>query len=283
VIIDFHTHAYPRRIRESRDKYFPEEPAFKLLYESPKSKLVSAGEIVRVMDQQGVDRSVVFGFPFQSAALCRRNNDYILDAVARFPQRLSGFCCIDPFTPKAAAEAERCLLAGLRGVGELAFYRSGIDSDCLNHLEPIMALARAHDVPVMIHTNEPIGHLYPGKTPNTLSQIYRMVLRFAANKIVLAHWGGGLFFYNLLRKEVKESLGNVYFDTAASPFLYDADIYASARHILGVDKILFGTDYPLLKPERYFKEMEMAGLTRIEMDAICGRNAAELLKLQIKS
>ena len=74
-------------------------------------------------------------------------------------------------------------------------------------------------------TNEPVGHAYPGKTPNTLAQIYRMVKRFPANTIVLAHWGGGLFFFNLLRKEVKEQLRNVYFDTAASPFLYDPAVY----------------------------------------------------------
>jgi predicted TIM-barrel fold metal-dependent hydrolase len=281
VIIDFHTHAFPRRIRENRNAYFADEPAFKLLYESPKSRLVSAGEIVRVMDQQGVDRSVVFGFPWQNADTCRRNNDYILDAVARYPPRLSGFCCIDPFNPQAAAETERSLLAGLAGVGELAFYRSGIDSECLQRLEPIMALTRAYDVPVMIHTNEPVGHPYPGKTPNTLAQIYRMVQRFSANKIVLAHWGGGLFFYSLLKKEVKQSLSRVYFDTAASPFLYDAEIYSCARNLIGVDKILFGTDYPLLKPERYFKELDMVGLSSAERNSICGQNAAGLLKLQL--
>jgi hypothetical protein len=78
----------------------------------------------------------------------------------------------------------------------------------------------------------------------------------------LAHWGGGLFFYHLLKKAVKETLKNVYYDTAASPFLYDSRIYRYAKDLIGLDKVLLGTDYPLLKPERYFKEMTDAGLRR---------------------
>ena len=130
-----------------------------------------------------------------------------------------------------------------------------------------------------MHTNEPVGHLYPGKTPNTLKQIYSLITRFPENKIVLAHWGGGIFFFNLLKKEVGEHLKNVYFDTAASPFLYDPAIYKYAAEIAGLDKILFGSDFPLLKPARYFKEFENIGLTRAQIDAISGRNAAKLLKL----
>ena len=62
MIIDFHTHIFPDNIRASRESFFSGEPAFKLLYESEKAKLVSAGELLSVMDDQGVDRSVIFGF-----------------------------------------------------------------------------------------------------------------------------------------------------------------------------------------------------------------------------
>lgn len=277
MIIDCHTHSFPKEIRANREKYFPSEPAFKLLYETPKSRLVGAGEIVAVMDEQGVDKSVVFGFPWQDGDTCRRNNDYILEAVQKFPHRLIGFSCLDPFIPGAAEEVERCLKAGLSGVGELAFYRSGIDGICLECLDPIMSLCKEYDVPVMIHTNEPVGHIYPGKTPNTLAQIYQMVRRFPDTKFILAHWGGGIFFYTLLKKEVRESLANVYFDTAASPFLYDPQIYNLSKKMVGIEKILLGTDFPLLKPERYFKELDAAGLGEREKALICGDNMAALL------
>lgn len=279
MIIDFHTHIFPEEIREDREKYFPHEPAFKLLYSSPKSKLAGIKEIVDSMDIEGVDKSVVFGFPWRSSDLSKRHNDYILEAVDRFPERLAGFCCIDPFNKDAVPEVVRCLEAGLSGIGEIALYQSGIDGASQEKLKPLMEICEDKNLPVLIHTNEPVGHYYPGKTPNTLEQIYRLVRKFSNNKIVLAHWGGGMFFFNLLKKEVKEYLKNVYFDTAASPFLYYPQIYQIAIQIIGKNKILFGSDFPLLKPAKYFKEFEKAGLSKDEIECICGNNAASLLNL----
>ncbi|MFH1985655.1 MAG: amidohydrolase family protein [Pseudomonadota bacterium] len=279
MIIDIHVHAFPKDIRENRETYFDGEPAFRLLYDSPKSRLVSAGEIVAAMDAGGVDKSVIFGFPWRSDAFFRANNDYIIDAVSRYPDRLIGFCCLDPAHPGALGEVARCLDAGLSGVGELAFYEGGIDEGCLAALDPVMALCAERDVPVMIHTNEPVGHAYPGKTPNTLAQIDALLKRFAGNRIILAHWGGGIFLYSLMKKEVRETLKNTWFDTAASPYLYDMKIYRMAVDLLGPGKILLGTDFPLLAPARYFKEMTEAGLTADEMAAVTGGNASALLKI----
>lgn len=277
MIIDIHTHIFTPKMIRGREHYFPGEPAFKLLYASAKSKMIDADQIVRSMDEQGVDKSLVLGFPWRSADTFQRHNDYIMEAVSRYPQRLLGMACFDTANKAAAAETQRCLDAGLSGVGELAFYESGIDDDALEQLNPVMEICRARCLPVMLHTNEPLGHAYPGKSPNTLAQIYRLVQRFADNKIVLAHWGGGVFFFSLLKKEVKECLANVYFDTAASPYLYDPDIYRLALQIAGPEKILFGSDYPLIAPGRYFKEFEQAGLTAAEMAKIKGANAQLLL------
>jgi predicted TIM-barrel fold metal-dependent hydrolase len=278
MIIDFHTHIFPGRIRENRNRYFPSEPAFTLLYSRPGSKLAGAARIVESMDEHGVDKSVVFGFPWKNNKLSMEHNDYIMEATARYPGRLIGLGCFDPGEKDAPAEALRCLQGGLSGIGELAFYESGIGSDMLDRLGPVMTMCKERSVPVLIHTNEPVGHSYPGKSPITLSQIYRLVQRFPENRIVLAHWGGGLFFFNLLKQEVCECLANVYFDTAASPFLYHPDVYRHAGQIVGTEKILFGSDFPLLSPRRYFKEMETSGLSKDEIERICGRNAEKLLE-----
>jgi hypothetical protein len=277
MIIDFHTHLFPESICSSRSACCDSEPAFEMLYRSPKSRLVSAPALLAAMDENGVDKSVVFGFPWQSSELFRRHNDFVMEMVQRYPDRLIGFGCFDPSSREAAHEAERCLDGGLAGIGELAFYRSGIETESIEQLAPVMDLCRERGRPVLIHTNEPVGHDYPGKTPNTLAQIYRMVGRFPENTIVLAHWGGGLLFFNVLKKEVKGRLKNVYFDTAASPFLYDPGIYPLAVQLVGVDKILFGSDYPLLAPRRYFVEMDAAGLSGPERERICGANAGRLL------
>jgi hypothetical protein len=142
-----------------------------------------------------------------------------------------------------------------------------------------MKICLNRGLPVLIHTNEPVGHHYHGKTPVTLAQTYHLIERFSDNNIILAHWGGGLFFYSLMKKEVKANLKNVYFDTAASPFLYDVAVYRIAIELIGADKVLFGTDFPLLPPARYFSEMDQAGLTRAEVDQICGLNAQALFSL----
>jgi predicted TIM-barrel fold metal-dependent hydrolase len=242
--------------------------------------MVGADQLVAAMDQNQVDKAVTFGFPWQNADTTRRHNDYILEAISRYPDRLIGFGCLDPLNENAPAEAQRCLASGLAGIGELAFYDSDIDERCIAGLEPIMELCRHYDCPVMIHTNEPVGHHYPGKAPNTLLGIYRFIQRFPDNRIILAHWGGGIFFYGLLKKETAQVLTNVWFDTAASPYLYRPAVYKTAVSIVGAEKVLFGTDYPLILPTRYLKEIDQAGLTPEEKECIVHANAAALLKIK---
>lgn len=279
MIIDFHTHIFPKTIRDNREKLFPSEPAFELLYHSSKSRLIGASELLNAMDDNGVDKAVIFGFPWRNAETFIMHNDYIMEMVHEYPDRFVGLCCFEPSGKHIISETERCLAGGLSGIGELAFYQSGFNELALDRLDPIMKICAKGDLPVLIHTNEPVGHHYPGKTPNTLAQIYNLIKRFAGNKLVLAHWGGGIFFFNLLKKDVKDRLQNVYFDTAASPFLYDPEVYQIAIQLIGVDKILFGSDYPLLPPKRYFGEMEDAGLTKTQVNRICGENARQLLNL----
>jgi predicted TIM-barrel fold metal-dependent hydrolase len=279
MIIDFHTHIFPDRIKKNRAAYFHNEPGFELLYDSPKSKIASAEDITSSMDKSGIDISVVFGFPWKNPETAKMHNDYIIEAVNKYSGRLKGLACFDPSWKNAANEAERCLDAGLSGVGELAFYKSGINRQAAKDLEPVMKICFERDVPVLIHANEPIGHQYPGKTKNTLADIYSLALHFPENKLIMAHWGGGIFFYMLLKKEVQLALKNVYYDTAASPFLYKADIFKIAPSIAGKDKIVFGTDYPLIQPGRYFKEIEASGLGEKDSANMLGLNAARLLKI----
>jgi predicted TIM-barrel fold metal-dependent hydrolase len=231
------------------------------------------------MDEEGVDKSVIFGFPWEQEDHYKRHNDYILESVGRYPDRLIGFGCFSALSFGSGKEAERCLVSGLSGIGELAVYDSDLTSEVTAGLKDIMTLCVQNDVPVLLHVNEPVGHNYPGKAPITLSRIYRFLKAYPSNSIVLAHWGGGLFLYGLMKKEVKETLANVWFDTAASPYLYSPNTYRIAGEIIGFDKVLFGSDYPLLSPGRYFTEMASAGLPSDAMDQVKGLNAARLLGL----
>lgn len=278
MIIDFHTHIFPDAVRQNRAGHFKDEPTFCLLYEPEKSRMAGAEELIACLDESGVDMAVTFGFPWDNPELSRRHNDYIIDAQRRYPGRIIGLGCVGLYRGDPAREVERCLEAGLYGVGELAFYQSGIDTPALRLLEPVMSVCRERDKPVMLHTNEPVGHQYPGKAPMTVGQIYDLAAAFPDNRIVLAHWGGGVFFYNLL-KQAQDILKNIWYDTAASPYLYEADIYEIACKAAGPDRILWGTDFPLIKPARYFQELDRSGLGRKERQAIVGGNAAAFLRL----
>ncbi len=277
MIIDFHTHIFPKRMRENREEFFKGEEAFQTLYSSSQAKLAGAKNLIEKMDEAGIQKSIVFGFPWENAEYFKLNNDYVIEAVGRYPDQLSGLACFSPFSPFGAEETNRCFDQGLSGVGELAVYTGGITDQVVQTIAPVMDLCKRRNRLFMLHTNEPVGHQYPGKTVNTLSQIYNFVKAYPDNRIILAHWGGGILFYALMKKEVKTVLQNVWFDTAASPFLYSPEMYRVAGEVVGFDKILFGSDYPLLKPQRYFKEMARAGLSSDQMDQIMGLNAQKLL------
>jgi predicted TIM-barrel fold metal-dependent hydrolase len=275
-MIDVHTHIFPPEIVRHREDFFSADPAFRWLYDSPQAKLVTAEDLLQAMAVEGVEKSVIFGFPWRTMKIMRLHNDYIIESQHRSPRHLIGFACVNALESGAAAEVERCLAAGCRGVGELAFYQEGLGSDILAALKPIADLCQGYDVPLLLHANEPVGHSYPGKSPMQLGDLYNLVKAFPYLTLILAHWGGGLFFFNLLKKEVPDALKNVYFDTAASPYLYRPEIYRLAAAILGPEKILFGSDYPLLPPSRYLKEMQDSGLSPEHLELLTRKNALKL-------
>lgn len=279
MIIDSHTHLFHGPVEQDRSPFFENEPEFKLLYDSPKSRITTAASLLDTMDTHGVDISVVSGFPWRNPDHARANNDAVIEAATRHPDRIRGLACFDAAWDEAAQEAERCIDAGLSGVGELAFYLSGIDDQAVNLLAPVMEVLRNKgNLPCMIHTNEPLGHPYPGKTPVTLEQIDNLAASFPENRIILAHWGGGILFYHIMKKEMKDRLKNIWYDTAASVFLYDPAVYDMAAAAGVIDKVLFGTDYPLLTPERYYKDLDASQLSAPQKAMVLGENARRLYR-----
>ncbi len=275
MIIDSHTHIFPEEIRQDRSLYFENEPEFKLLYDSPKAAICNVYDLIESMDRYHVDISVICGFPWRNPEHTKHNNDVVIEAVIKYPDRIKGLACFDTAWAGAASETQRCIDAGLCGAGELAFYLSGIDKQALASLEPVMTVLKDNgNLPCMIHTNEPVGHKYPGKTPITLEQIYNLAGAFPDNKIILAHWGGGIFFYNIMKKETKAVFKNIWYDTAASPYLYDSQIYDIAVDANIADKVLFGTDFPLLTPGRYYKDLDNSNITPEHKKQMLGDNAA---------
>jgi predicted TIM-barrel fold metal-dependent hydrolase len=279
MLIDFHTHVVPPVIKERRDKYIGRDACFSLLYAEPKAKLATAEELVASMDEHGIDRSVILNLGWVSHELCVETNDYILEAIAHYPERLIGFCAIQPMAgDKAIEELERCARNGAKGIGEIRPDVQGFDLKDNKLMKPIIDTAIKHDLIFLTHASEPVGHQYSGKGNITPEVIYPFIVDFPGLKLVCAHWGGGLPFYALM-PEVAKALSNIYFDTAATPFLYKPQIFKQIADITGSDKILFGSDYPLLSPKRIIDQIESAELSREDKARILGVNAQRLLSI----
>jgi len=277
VIIDFHTHIFPPWVKEQREEYVKRDSCFSLLYSEPKAKLVTAEELIASMDEAEVGLSVALNIGWVSHGLCVETNDYILDSVARYPNRLVGFCCIQPTAGDAALiELERCAKAGARGIGEMRSDMQGFDL-AGDTMKSVVDVALRHDLIFLTHSSEPVGHQYMGKGSITPDILYSFILSFPNLNIVCAHWGGGLPFYALM-PEVAKALTNVFFDTAASLFLYQPQIFARVSDIIGSNKILLGTDYPLIPQGRTIAQIRYSELPEEDKARILGGNAQQLLK-----
>jgi uncharacterized protein len=278
VIIDFHTHIVPPAMKEYRDELVHEDQCLGAFYADPKATMATAEELIASMDQDGIDMSVVVNMGWSSLELCRRTNDYIMDSIARYPDRLIGFCTVHPEWKEAAKEIERCAKGGMRGIGELMPHLQEFDLGNESLMAPIIEVAKNNNMIILTHSSEPVGHIYPGKGNVLPGMLYQFITNFPDATIVCAHWGGGLPFYALM-PEVGRALENVYFDTAASPFLYKYDIFPHIAEIAGIDKILFGSDFPLITQQRIIKGLDQVEMPVENKQRMLGKNACEVLGL----
>jgi len=231
------------------------------------------------MDECGIDMSIILNLGWQSHELCVETNDYILESIAKYPRRLIGFCAVQPRAGgKAIREVERCAGNGAKGIGEMRPDVQDFDLGDTKAMKPLIEAAVKNDLIFLIHASEPVGHDYSGKGKITPDSIYPFIENFPELKLVCAHWGGGLPFYALM-PEVEKAFANVFFDTAATPFLYKPQIFRQVAEILGSDKILFGSDYPLLSPKRIIDQVESVINIREDKAKILGGNAKNLLSL----
>ncbi len=278
MIIDFHTHIVPPTVKERRQEYL-NDACFRSLYSQPKAKLATAEEVITCLDEHNIDKCVVLNLGWTSHELCVQTNDYILEAISKYSQRLIGFCAIQPLAgDKAIKELERCAQSGARGVGEIRSDTQGFDIRDGNLMGPLVETMMKYNLILLTHASEPVGHQYFGKGSITPELLYPFIQAFPELKLVCAHWGGGLPFYALM-PEVAKALANVYFDTAATPFLYQPQIFKHIVEIIGSDKILFGSDYPLMPPRRVIDQIELAGLNPQDKTKILGDNARVLLSI----
>jgi predicted TIM-barrel fold metal-dependent hydrolase len=271
-----HVHILSPDIIQNVEIYKKREAYFKLIHTGPKVRYATAEDLIAHMELCGVDRAVVFGFPFTDPGLCRETNDYIIESCKKYKEKLIGFALSSPLDSGFEQEIARCHDGGLQGVGELIPDAQQYDISDLKQMKSLAFICRERNLPVLMHVNEQVGHYYPGKGSTGPDRAYAFAAGNPDLTIIFAHWGGGLFFYELM-PELKKVLANVYYDTAGSPYLYRPSVYEAARLVGIVHKVLLGSDYPLLPFSRYLKDMEKTGLSAEDKELISGDNAARVL------
>ncbi len=278
MIVDSHVHIFPPGFLRDRQSLLGLDKTFNELYSNPRSKLVTAEELIKVMDENEIDVSVVMGIGWTSSELAEKSNQYIAESCLRFPDRLIGFGSINLSSSNAVNQVGNCADIGLKGIGELHLDHQLFGVGGYELIIPVIQEIRAKNLTLSIHCSEPVGHLYPGKGSNTPEKLETLLKLSEGINLILSHWGGGLPFYGLM-PEVRKLLKTVFFDTAASPFLYDSKIFEIVSSIVGPDRILAASDYPLLGFSRIKSEIEASNLTHDDKKLLLGDNTKMLFNL----
>ncbi len=244
----------------------------------PVQSLPTLDALLRAMDRAGVDRAVLLGWYWEKPETCAWQNRFFADCVRAHPDRLAACATFHPSAGAVAAIAElrRARDEGLAGLGELSPHSQGFAVDDPTFGAALQAAAEFR-WPVNLHVTDPESRPFPGRIETPFGDFVRLAQAFPATTFVFAHWGGLLPF----RDATVLQLPNVFYDTAASPLLYDASIWTRFCTVVPGERILFGSDYPLnLYPrvsveaemERFVAEARASGAS----DAILGGNAGRM-------
>ena len=283
MIVDSHCHIVPPDFGSRHHELAAKDATYAALFPQPGGRFADTEQLLRDMDAAGVDHAIAMGFGWTDPDIAVEVNDYLVEAATAHPDRITAFASVNPaWGAQAMREASRCLDAGACGIGEIHADTQRFDIADADLMEPLMALLRSRNAPIVIHASEPVGHQYPGKGSTTPGRLLRFAQNFPENCMGFAHLGGGLPFYAAM-PEVADALSNVWFDTAALPYLYRATSVAAVAMTAGSNRILFGTDYPLLSHRRVLDYIRSVELPREDTDAIMGENACLLMNVVPRS
>lgn len=291
-IWDSHVHLFPPEIYRNWDRYAVRDETFANLTRKPangkgtEEAWVDIEESLACAQEAGVHGLVMQGWYWNDAGMMRLHNDYMAEAVHKYSDRLKGFISVNPkFGEEALAELERCKDMGFSGIGELGPGGNGYDFEDQDFLA-VLDWARVHDMPVCIHCGEPVGHKYPGKDMTSLAPLPELIKKSPDLKLILAHMGGGLPFYEM-NPRYRKAFGNVRYDMAANPLLYDIRSIRAVIAMVGPERLLYGSDFPLLLYPSKCRRADFtlfledirknAGLTAEEESRIMGDNLLEFL------
>jgi uncharacterized protein len=239
---------------------------------SPGLELVTATDLVALLDAAGIRRAAVFSQAYQFGnpnrppvtneyVHVKAENDWTSQQVAHFPERLRAFCAVNPLKDYAVDELARCAKdRHLRFGIKLHFGNSDIDLTNREHVERLRLLFRAandHRMAIVVHLRSSVSRKRPYGASHARAFLNEVLPAAPEVPVQIAHLAGaggyddplvdeavGVFVEAVANGDVR--LTHVYFDVSGVAGLGEweqkADLIARRIRQLGVHRILFGSD-----------------------------------------
>ena len=254
-IIDTHAHIYPDKIAQKAAKSIGDFYHIDMDMDGTLTTLLQKGEAA------GVSRFLVHSVAVtweRAGAI----NDFIARSVEAHPDKFIGFGSIHPDHPELDKELDRMLSLGLKGVK----LHPDFQHFCLDDPAAIRlfeAMAERH-LPLLVHTGDT---RYPYSEPRRMANALDQVPTLRA---ICAHLGGWSVWGEAWR--ILAGRENVWVDCSSSLYAMDKNLAADVIRRYGADRVFFGTDYPMWKPEDEIARVNALPLTQEEREMIFHKN-----------
>jgi predicted TIM-barrel fold metal-dependent hydrolase len=210
------------------------------------------------------------------------SNDEVLEVAAANDDVLIPFVSIDPHRGRRAVlEAQRLIDKGARGFKFHPNLQAFFPNDRLAY--PLYEVIEAAGLPALFHTGHSgMGSGLPGgggirlKYSNPM-HVDDVAVDFPNMPIVLAHPS---FPWQEEALAVAVHKPNVYIDLSGWAPKYFPEILIQYTNTRLKDKMLFGSDFPLITPDRWLADFEKLPIKDDVRPLVLKENAARLLGLR---
>ena len=207
-------------------------------------------------------------------------NEYFADCVKRWPDTFTAFGNVDPWKGAAAVrETRKVKDLGLKGLKFHPSSQQFYPND--PRFYPLWEKAQELGLIVLFHSGTTgVGAGKPGGGgvklgfARPIPYMDDVAADFPALTIVMAHPAWPWQEEQLAMLVHKP---NVYMDLSGwSPKYFSPSLITYANNMIS-DKVIFGSDYPAITPERWLRDFEGAGFSDSVKPKILRENAARLL------
>lgn len=259
-IIDVHCHIFPEKIAEKAVAAIGSYYHTKMF-----SNKGTVDQLLKSGEKIGVSKYLVHSTATKMEQVVPINN-FIADTISK-NRNFIGFGTLYPGFPDMDAEVDRMMSIGLRGVKlHPEFQKFSLDdADVIDIFRVIEGR-----LPVLIHMGD------ENKDTSSPDKLAAILDKFPRLVVIGAHLGG----YQMWDESIRYLVGkNLYFDTSSSLFKLDGQTAVDIIRRHGVEKVLFGTDYPMWGHAQELKRFDRLSLTEKEREMILYKNAARLFDL----